>query len=108
MRVVKPDAFLLRCHKRCHLNEIGLRILIGAIALCAVSASPLQAADIRNMNGTVTNGRATAGSFGIVLEGKIEAGDYDKLRSCLRGYTGQPFLYWFTRHKLVLSRIAGR
>ncbi|MHC2250001.1 COG3904 family protein [Bradyrhizobium elkanii] len=44
--------------------------LIAAIAACAVSIAPLRAADIR---GDMENG--------VVLEGKIEAGDYDKLRS---------------------------
>jgi hypothetical protein len=44
--------------------------LVAAIAACALSIAPLHAADIR---GDMENG--------VVLEGKIEAGDYDKLRS---------------------------
>ncbi len=86
---------------RRQLSKLSLSILIGAIAACAVSAVPLRAADIRNMNGTVTNGRATAGSFGLVLEGKIEAGDYDKLRSVYgeirtnQFYIGAPGSNWF-------------
>jgi hypothetical protein len=44
--------------------------LMAAIAACAVSVAPLRAADIR---GDMQNG--------VVLEGKIEAGDYNKLRS---------------------------
>ena len=43
--------------------------LMAAIAACAVGVAPLRAADIR---GDMENG--------VVLEGKIEAGDYDKLR----------------------------
>jgi len=41
-----------------------------AIATCSVRAGPLHAADIRGDM-----------SIGVVLEGKIEAGDYNKLRS---------------------------
>ena len=41
-----------------------------AVATCSVSAGPLRAADIR---GDMENG--------VVLEGKIETGDYNKLRS---------------------------
>jgi hypothetical protein len=44
--------------------------LIAAIAACAVSIAPLRAADVR---GDMEKG--------VVLEGTIEAGDYDKLRS---------------------------
>jgi hypothetical protein len=43
---------------------------MAAIAACAVSVAPLRAADIR---GDMQNG--------VVLEGKIEAGDYNKFRS---------------------------
>jgi hypothetical protein len=44
--------------------------LMAAIAACAVGVAPLRAADIR---GNMENG--------VVLEGKIEVGDYIKLRS---------------------------
>jgi hypothetical protein len=43
---------------------------MAAIAACAVSIAPLRAADIR---GNMQNG--------VVLEGKIKAGDYEKIRS---------------------------
>ena len=87
---------------RRQLSTLSLGIILcGAIEICAFSAVPLRAADIRNMNGTVTNGRATAGSFGLVLEGKIETGDYDKLRSIYgeirtnQFYIGAPGSNWF-------------
>jgi hypothetical protein len=81
-----------------------VRRLIAAIAVCAVSAAPLQAADIRgSMKGSVTpsEGGGTLGSFGFVLEGKIEAGDYDKLRSVIgeisvnQFFLGSPGSNWF-------------
>jgi hypothetical protein len=58
--------------------------LIVAIVACVVSAATARAADIRGtMEGKVTpyKGGGTIGSFGFVLEGNIEPGDHDKLRS---------------------------
>jgi|SRR6185437_15643941 len=84
--------------KRRLLNQL---ILIGACAACAVSVIPLHAADIRNMTNTYTDGRVTAGNFGFVLEGKIEAGDYAKLKSVIgekqvnQFYLGSSGSNWF-------------
>src|SRR5689334_12084567 len=86
---------------RGQLNKLSRGSLIGAIAICAVGTVPLRAADIRNMHGTMTNGRPTVGSYGLVMEGKIEAGDYDKLRSVYgdirtnQFYIGSPGTNWF-------------
>jgi len=55
-----------------------------AIVAYVVSAATVRAADIRGtMEGKVTpyKGGGTIGSFGFVLEGNIEPGDYDKLRN---------------------------
>src|SRR5260370_33626098 len=53
--------------------------LIVAIAACAVSTAPLHAADIRADN--IGGVRGSGWPRSVVLEGKIETGDYDKLKS---------------------------
>jgi hypothetical protein len=58
--------------------------LIAAIAVVAASTAPLYAADIRADiigGGTRGSGGKMLGPRNVVLEGKIEAGDYDKLRN---------------------------
>jgi hypothetical protein len=60
--------------------------LIVAIVAGVVSAATVHAAEVRgSMKGEVTpaKGGGMIGSFGFVLEGNIEPGDYDKLRSVL-------------------------
>jgi hypothetical protein len=53
--------------------------LVAAILVCLVNAAPVQAADITgSMRAEVTG---VSGSFGFILEGKIEPGDYEKLKS---------------------------
>ncbi len=58
--------------------------LIVAIVACVVGAATARAAEIKGtMEGKVTpyKGGRTIVSYGFVLEGKIEPGDYDKLRT---------------------------
>ena len=67
----------MRATERCFCR------LILVIIASVVNTGTMRAADIRgSMDGKVTpyKGGGTIGSFGFVLEGVIQPGDYDKLR----------------------------
>ena len=62
------------------LSQFTAQVLLGALVACTIGSVPIRAADIRNMYDTRTDGQATTGSFGFVLEGRIETGDFEKLK----------------------------
>src|SRR5262245_53350139 len=74
------------------LTRLTAPILTGALVACVIGVAPSRAADIRNMYGTETNGKVTIGSFGFVLEGRIEVGDYEKLRNAYGDIRKNQFL----------------
>ncbi len=53
------------------LRGLAGRLLMAAIAVCVASVAPVHAAEIKGLDE-------------VVLEGNIEAGDFDKLRNCVK------------------------
>lgn len=53
------------------LRGLAGRLLMAAIAVCVASVAPVHAAEIKGFDE-------------VVLEGNIEAGDFDKLRNCVK------------------------
>lgn len=55
------------------LRGLAGRLLMAAIAVCVASVAPVHAAEIK-----------VGGFDEVVLEGNIEAGDFNKLRNCVK------------------------